>query len=312
MRGRTLLTLGLIVAVIVLAFASTYTVAEYEQVILTQFGEIVGSSAVTTPGLHVRLPFVQDVHRFEKRWLEWDGAPNQIPTRDKKYIWVDAYARWRVSDPRKFFKRLHDETGAQSRLDDIIDGEIRNVIAAHDLIEVVRASSRTFELAEDADEGMAVEAGATVRDGRDKLTRLVLEKASSVMPDYGIELADVQFKRINYVDSVQAKVFDRMISERKRIAERYRSEGQGKSAEVRGKIERELKSIQSEAYKRTQEIRGKADAQAASIYAAAYSHDAELYRFLKSLEAYKLSIDRQTTLILSTDSELLRYLKTQK
>lgn len=312
MSRKTLIGILLVVAVTILGFASTFTVAEYDQVVLTQFGEIVGNRAIIEPGLHVKTPFIQEVYRFDKRWLEWDGSPNQIPTRDKKYIWVDAYARWRISDPIRFFKRLRDESGAQSRLDDIIDGEIRNVIAAHDLIEVVRTTGRKFEKSDELDEGMAGEVDMSLQKGRDQLTRLVLEKSSSVMPDYGIELADVQFKRIHYVESVQAKVFERMISERKRIGERYRSEGQGKSAEIRGKLEKDLKLIESDAYRRAQEIRGKADAEAASIYAAAYSKDAELYRFLKTLETYRTTIDKDTTLVLSTDSQILHYLKNEK
>ncbi|MEK6607676.1 MAG: protease modulator HflC [Myxococcota bacterium] len=310
MTSRTVALVIALAGVVTLG-SSAYTVAESEQAIVTQFGEIVGGT-VTNAGLHFKLPFVQDVNRFEKRWLEWDGSPNQIPTRDKKYIWVDAYARWRIADPVRFFKRLRDETGAHSRLDDIIDGEIRNVIASHDLIEVVRTSHRTFEKGDEADEGMAAEADAAVALGRDKLTRLVLEKASSVMPEYGIELADVQVKRINYVETVQVKVFDRMVSERKRIAERYRSEGQGKSAEIRGKIERELKTVESEAYRKAQEVRGRADAEATAIYAAAYNKDPDLYRFLKTMETYKTTIDKDTTIVLSTDAELLKYLKNER
>lgn len=309
-RGPMMFVVGGALAVLV--FASTYTVAEYEQVVLTQFGQIVGTRAVSDPGFHMKLPFVQEVHRFEKRWLEWDGDPNQIPTRDKKYIWVDAYARWRIADPVRFYQRLRDETGAQSRLDDIIDGEIRNVIAANDLLEVVRTTGRAFEKSEETDEGMSDEADTPIQKGRAKLTALVLQKASAVMPDYGIELNDVQLKRINYVDSVQQKVFERMISERQRIAERYRSEGQGKSAEIRGKLERELKTIESEAYRRAQEIRGRGDAEATNIYAAAYGRDPDFYKFTKTLETYRTTIEGDTTVVLSTDAEVLKYLKAEQ
>jgi modulator of FtsH protease HflC len=255
---------------------------------------------------------VQEVHRFDKRWLQWEGASNQIPTRDKKYIWIDVFARWRISDPTKFYKRLRDEQSAQSRLDDIIDGELRNVIANHDLIDIVRSSTRAFERGDEADEGQMDEGVFQPTIGREKLAGIVLAKSSTVMPDYGVELEDIKIKRVSYVDSVQQKVFDRMISERKRIAERYRSEGQGKRAEIEGKVERELLRIRSEAYEKAEEIRGKADAEAAHIYAEAYNRDPELYAFVKTLEAYKGIMDDKTELVLSTDSALLRYLRSEK
>jgi modulator of FtsH protease HflC len=302
----------LVVAVIALAITTTwssfYTVNETEQVVITQFGEPIGKP-IDHPGLHVKLPFVQEVNVFEKRWLEWDGSANQVPTRDKKYIWVDTYARWRIADPLRFFQRLRDERSAQSRLDDIIDGETRNVIASHDLIEVVRTSNRPFELGDAAQDVISEEAAVAVQHGRQKITRLILERASAVMPDYGIEMVDVRIQRINYIDTVQAKVFDRMISERKRIADRYRSEGQGKSAEIRGRKERELKKIESEAYRKSQEIMGKADAEATTIYAAAYGRAPELYRFLRTMETYRSTVDAKSTLVLSTDGDLFRYLQ---
>ena len=227
--SRKRLIAGGVVAVIALITLSSavYTVSETEQVMITQFGRPIGKS-ITEPGLHFKLPFVQDLNVFDKRWLEWDGDANQVPTRDKKYIWVDTYARWRIADPLRFFQRLRDERGAHSRLDDIIDGETRNVIANHNLIEVVRSSNRKFEQGEEAQDVLEEEQKQEVVQGRDKITRLILARASQVMPEYGIELVDVQIQRINYVDSVQTKVFERMISERKRIADRHRSEGQGK------------------------------------------------------------------------------------
>jgi membrane protease subunit HflC len=297
---------GLLVAVTL--WSALYTVSETEQVVITQFGRPIGKS-VTDPGLHLKLPFVQDINVFDKRWLEWDGDQNQVPTRDKKYIWVDTYARWRIADPLRFFQRLRDERGAQSRLDDIIDGVTRNVIANHMLIEVVRSSNRPFEQGEEAQDVLETEELRQIEHGRDKITRLILHQASQVMPEYGIELVDVQIQRINYVDSVQAKVFDRMVSERKRIADRHRSEGQGKSAEIRGKKERELKRIESEAYKKTQLTMGKADAEAVSIYAAAYGRAPELYKFLRTLTTYKDSIDKNSWLVLSTDAEVFQYLR---
>jgi modulator of FtsH protease HflC len=308
-RSRNRLIAAAVVVLALITLSSTlYTVSETEQVIVTQFGRPVGG-AVTEPGLHAKLPFVQDVNVFDKRWLEWDGDANQLPTRDKKYIWVDTYARWRVADPLRFFQRLRDERGAQSRLDDIIDGETRNVIANHNLIEVVRSSNRKFEQGEEAQDVIEEEEKQEVVQGRDKITRLILERASKVMPEFGIELVDVQIQRINYVDSVQTKVFERMISERKRIADRHRSEGQGRSAEIRGRKERELKRIESEAYRKTQEVKGKADAQAADIYAGAYSRDGELYRFVKTLEMYRETFDKDTSLLLSADAEVFRYLQ---
>lgn len=293
---------------VILASASLYTVSETEQVIITQFGRPVGN-AINEPGLHAKLPFAQDVNRFDKRWLEWDGEANQVPTRDKKYIWVDTYARWRIADPLLFFQRLRDERGAQSRLDDIIDGETRNVIASHNLIEVVRTGNRKFEEGEEAEDVIEREEMRDVELGRDKLTRLILQRASQVMPDYGIELVDVQIQRVNYIDTVQAKVFERMVSERKRIADRHRSEGQGKSAEIRGKKERELKRIESEAYRKRQEIMGKADAEAAAIYSAAFNKDRDFYRFTKTMTTYKETIDKESLFLLSTEGDLFKYMR---
>lgn len=286
---------------------SFYTVSETTQVVVTQFGKPVGEP-IREPGLHFKLPFVQDVSYFEKRWLEWEGRANQIPTRDKKYIWVSTYARWRIVDPLRFLQRLTDERSAQSRLDDIIDGDTRNVVANHNLLEVVRSSNRKLEQGDEAEEVFAEEASSEVQLGRPQITTLILDKAKLVIQEYGIELVDVQIKRVNYIESVQSKVYERMVSERRRIAERHRSEGQGKNAEIRGKKERELKTIESEAYRKTEEIKGKADAEAASIYAVAYSKDANFYRLVKTLDTYKSTIDQNSWLILSSDSEFYRYL----
>lgn len=308
MMRRAWVALVLAIVVLTTLGSTFYTVSEQEQVVITQFGEPIGQATID-PGLHVKLPFAQEVNVFEKRWLEWNGNPNQVPTRDKKYIWVETYARWRIANPLLFFQRLRDERGAQSRLDDIIDGETRNVIANHNLIEIVRTSNRPFERAEEVEDVMEAEAMHQVELGRDRITRLILERASLVVPDYGIELVDVQIQRLNYIESVQTKVFERMISERKRIADRYRSEGQGKSAEIRGKKERELKVIESEAYRKTQEIMGRGDAEATSIYAEAYNRNRELYEFSKTMETYKNSIDKESWLVLSTNASLFRYLQ---
>jgi membrane protease subunit HflC len=305
------LGLAAVVFLVLLTLASSlYTISETEQVIITQFGEPVGQPH-TEPGLHVKVPFIQQVHTFEKRWLEWSGDPNQIPTKDKKYIWVDTYTRWRVKDPLLFYQRVRDERSAQSRLDDIVDGDTRNVIANNDLIEVVRSSDRPFEETEE-DAGIdtsAAEVVGKIAMGRNKITRAILEMSRPIVAEFGIELVDVQIRRVNYVTEVQQKVFDRMVSERRRIAERSRSEGQGKAAEIRGQKERELKGIQSEAYRKAQEIMGKADGESTRIYADAYGRDPELYQFLKTMETYRKTMAADTTLILSTDGEFFKYLK---
>jgi membrane protease subunit HflC len=299
---------ALVAAVALLIIASVYTVSETEQVILTQFGRPLGG-VLKEPGLHVKVPFIQTVHRFDKRWLEYDGDPNEIPTKDKKYIWVDTYARWRIADPLRFYQAVHDERGGQSRLDDIVDGETRNAVASFDLIEVVRSSNRPFQLTEELAGIGSAEAMAPVSVGRSKIAQIILEKAARITPEFGIELVDVRFKRINYVDTVQQKVFERMVSERKRIAERSRSEGQGRAAEIRGQKERDMLSASSAGYKSAQEIKGAADAKATTIYASAYGRDPDLYQFLKSMETLNASLDEKAWLILSTDSELLKYLK---
>lgn len=304
---------GLVVAILlglIVIASAVYTVGETEQVIITQFGEPIGS-AITDPGLHVKVPFVQTVHVFDKRWLEWSGDPNQIPTKDKKYIWVDTYTRWRIKDPLLFFQRVRDERGAQSRLDDIVDGETRNVIANNDLIEVVRTTDRQFpEFEENAGADMGVaDVTGPIAMGRDRITRDILAKSRGFVAEFGIELVDVQIKRVNYVAEVQQKVYERMVSERRRIAERSRSEGQGKSAEIRGQKERDLKGIQSEAYRKAQEIMGKADGEATRIYAGAYGRDPEFYQFLKTMETYRNTLNADTLLLLSTDGEFFRFLK---
>ncbi|HEY8148203.1 MAG TPA: protease modulator HflC [Vicinamibacteria bacterium] len=303
-------SLGLIaaVAIAVLLLLSVYTVSETEQAILTQFGEPVGGT-VTRAGLHFRAPLVQLVHRFDKRWLEFEGSPNQIPTKDKKYIWVETYARWRIIDPLKFYQNVGDERGAQSRLDDIIDGQTRNAVASFDLLEIVRSTNRGFQVTEELSGIGSAEAMAPVRTGRSAIAKIVLEKAAQITPSFGIEVEDVRFLRLNYIDTVQQKVFERMISERKRIAERSRSEGQGKAAEIRGQKERDVLAASSEGYKQAQEKKGAADATSTAIYARAYGRDPEFYQFMKSMETLQSSLDEKSWLLLSTDSELLKYLK---
>ena len=306
--ARNALIIGAAILLLLVLANAIYIVSEMNQVIITQFGEPIGG-AITKAGVHLKTPFIQKTNYFEKRWLEWDGFPNQIPSKDKKYIWVDTYARWRISDPLVFYQRVRDERGAQSRLDDVIDGETRNVIANYDLIEVVRSSNREFERTEETAILQAETEVAKIQIGREKLAQMILANASKITPQFGVELRDMRIKRINYVDEVQQKVFDRMIAERKRIASKYRSEGDGRSAEIRGQKEKELKRIQSGAYRTAQEVKGKADAEATRIYAQAYSVDADFYQFLKTLETYRTSLDSETWLLLSTDSEFLKFLK---
>ncbi len=287
--------------------SSLYTISESQQVIITQFGDPVGDP-ITQPGIHVKLPFIQKANFFEKRFLEWDGDSNQVPTKDKRFIWVNTYARWRITDPLKFFQRLRDERGAQSRLDDILDGETRNAVARQNLVEVVRSSNRQEQgVTVESDEERAIL--EEIQMGREAITREILTRAQERAADLGIELIDIRFKRINYVDEVQRDVFERMIAERKRVAQRYRSEGEGEAARIHGERERDLAQIQSEAYRTAQELRGKADATATGVYAEAYNRDVTFYTFLKSLETYETTADENSTLILTTDSDLLKYLK---
>lgn len=308
--NRGIIILVVVFLALMVLSGSFYVVREYEQVIITQFGDPKGDP-VDTPGLKFKIPMIQKVNRFEKRFLEWDGDPNQLPTKDKRFIWVDAYARWRITDPLLYFQRLRDEFGAQTRLDDILDGETRNAIASYDVVQVVRSSNREAQLAF----GEGEEQLDMITAGRRDIREEVLRKAQSRTADLGIEILDVQFKRINYVEEVQRKVYERMIAERKRIADRFRSEGQGEASRIGGERERELLRIQSEAYKTAQEIQGRADAQATRIYAEAYDQSPQsrdFYAFLKTMESYPGAIDASSQLILSTDSDFYKYLKTSQ
>ncbi len=312
MRKPLAIIIGIVVVLGLLAAAGgVFIVDESEQVVITQFGEPKGE-AITEPGLKFKKPFIQVATFFDKRYLEWDGDPNEVPTRDKRFIHVDTYARWRITDPLKYFQRLRTEQGAQSRLDDILDGETRNVIASHDLIEVVRSSNREFAISDEIAEQIAGESETEREDrieqGRGALEAEVLAAAQTRTEDLGIEILDFRFKRINYVEQVRVEVYSRMISERQRIAEQFRSEGAGEAARINGEKERELKQVTSEAYRLSQEIAGRADAEAADIYAAAYNRDPEFYRFVKTMEVFIETLDDQTVLLLSTDSDFLRYL----
>ena len=300
---------SLLAVAFILILECIYMVKETEQVVITQFGKPVGQAKIT-PGLKLKVPFIQKTNYFEKRYMEWDGDPNQVPTKDKKFIFVDAYARWQITDPLQFFKRLTDERGAQSRLADILDGETRDYIAGHNLEEIVRSENRT-----PISSGLiGEEAGDTLSDietGRLAIEKMILTSSNDKVKDLGIVILDVRIKRLNYVEEVRTQIYERMKSERFRIAERFRSEGQGEASKINGEKERDLKTIQSEAFRRAEEIRGKADARAASIYAGAYDQSASsrsLYGFMKSMETFRTTFDSTTTVILSTDSELYKYL----
>ena len=298
-----------VVILVLILLNGMYVVQEPEQVVITQFGKPVGNP-VSKPGLAFKIPLIQKVHTFEKRFLEWDGDPNQLPTRDKRFIWVNMYARWRITDPLLFFQRLNNERGAQTRLDDILDGETRNAIAKYDVVEVVRSSNRQAAVGETIaeDETALVE----IETGRNKIREEILRNAQARTADLGIEILDVEFKRINYVAEVQRKVYERMIAERQRIADRFRSEGQGEAFRIIGEKDRELLRITSEAYRKAQEIKGKADAEATRIYAAAYDRSVDtrsFYEFLKTMESYKTTLDKESSLVLSTDGDFYRFLK---
>ncbi len=312
-RKRIILTLTILIVLIILLAQSAFIVKETEQVVITQFGKPVGN-AITTPGLKFKTPFIQKTNYFEKRYMEWDGDPNQVATKEKTFIFVDSYARWQITDPLQFFKRLTNERGAQSRLDDIIDGETRDYVAAHYLVETVRSSNRTPVSSGTISEEIG-DSLININVGREKIQSMILKSSNEKANDLGIEILDVRFKRINYEQAVREQVYNRMKSERFRIADKSRSEGQGEASRINGEKERELKTIQSEAFRQAEEIKGKSDARAASIYASAYdqsSSSRELYSFLKSMETFEKTFDTSTTVILSTESELFRYLKSMK
>jgi membrane protease subunit HflC len=294
-------------------YASAYVVNENQQVIVTRMGKPV-RKPITDPGINFKVPFVEEANYFDKRFLEWDGDPNQIPTKDKRFIWVDTYARWRIKDPLLFFQRNRDERGAQSRLDDILDGETRNAIAKHDIVEIVRSTNRDYQVSEELAEGEVAKSLQKIKVGREKITREIIAAAQPRTLELGIELLDLRLKRINYVEEVQRKIYERMITERQRIADKFRSEGQGEASKIIGEKEFELKKIQSEAYKTAQEIMGKADAEATAIYAKAYNRSKEsrdFYRFTKTMEMYDSTFSDKDWLVLSTKSDLFKYLQNQ-
>ncbi|MEX1668033.1 protease modulator HflC [Zhongshania guokunii] len=295
--------------------SSAYTVDEVEQVIITQFGKPVGEP-VTEAGLKFKVPFIQEVNPIDKRVLEWDGKPSDMPTKDKLYISVDLFARWRIVDPLQYFLRLRDERSAQSRLDDILGSETRNAVAKHELIEIIRTTKDRVPLRDavmaSSSQGLNMGALVPIEKGRQLVEQEIFKEAAEKVGVFGIELLDIRFKRINYNASVRPKIYDRMISERRQIAERFLSEGNGEAARIRGNRVRELNKIQSEAYREVEEIRGLADAKATEIYASAYNQSAqsvEFYEFTRTMAAYSSLVDKQTTLVLSTDSDLFKFLK---
>jgi len=312
-NNKIVLIAAIIIAGIIVLSQSIYVVNETQQVVITQFGRPIGE-AVTEPGLNIKTPFVQKANFFEKRYMEWDGDPNQIPTKEKKFIFVDSYARWHITDPLQFYKRLTNERGAQSRLDDIIDGETRDQVASHSLEEIVRNSNREADTTANISE-IIEDSLIWIEVGRSRIQNIIKEKANEETKDLGIEIVDFRFKRINYVEDVRERVYDRMKSERIRIADKFRSEGEGEASRINGEKERELNQIQSEAYKEAETIEGKADAEAARIYASAYnksSKSIELYSFIKSMETFRNTFDSSTTVILSTDNDLYKYLKSME
>jgi len=300
--------IAVVVALIVTALNGFYILPEGQQAVITQFGRPVGAP-ITEAGLHFKTPFVQEATFFEKRILIWDGDPNQIPTNDKTFVYLDVTARWRIADPLLFLQAVNNVTRAQSILDDILDGTVRDLVNKNDLVEIIRSSD--WAGAELAATDTRKEREAILL-GRDKIEALIHDSASKVTPQYGIELVDVMFKRVNYIDTVQRKVYDRMISERKRIAAEKRSMGEGQKAEIMGKVQRELKEITSAATREAQEIKGKADAQATRLYAEAYSKDPEFYSFYKTLESYQSSLGDNTRMIISSDSQFYKYLDSSR
>jgi membrane protease subunit HflC len=298
------LTIGLMLLGIVVIYDGFFILEEGSQAVITQFGAPVGTPA-TSAGLHLKVPFIQKVNLFDKKIHIWDGDPNQIPTRDKTYVYLDVTARWRITDALKYMQAVKTETRAQSMLDDIIDGTVRDTVNKNDLIEIIRSSDWSEETMTDISKG----SGDAPKRGRDVITNYILETAAKATPQYGIELIDVMFKRVNYIESVRIKVYDRMISERKRIAAEKRSTGEGQKAEILGTVDRELKVITSTAQRDSLGIKGKADAEATKIFGEAYTQDPEFYAFTKTLDSYRNVIGDKTSLVLSSNSDIFHYLK---
>jgi len=301
-------TIGIVIAVLIIVANTLFIVNETEQVIITQFGEPI-RTAIKAAGLNAKVPFIQNLHYFDKRILEWDGESNQIPTNDKKFIWVDTFIRWKINDPLLFYQTNRSMALGYSRLEDIIDGVTRDIITQNDLFEIVRNTNRTLDFSVDFDIESIGDPIPDILIGREKIAEFICATAHPILIEYGIEVIDVKIKRVNYIDTVRRQVYERMISERQQIAQRYRSAGQGRAAEIMGRLQKDLNEIESQAYREAQQIRGQGDAQAIAIYANAFNRDPEFYGFMRSLEAYSKTFNNKSTLILSTDSDLLRYLK---
>ena len=309
MKNKGVLIIVPVIVALLIALGGVYTVDETEQVVITQFGRAIGEPKKEA-GLYFKIPFIQSANYFPRNLQAWDGDPGQIPTLDKTYIWVDTFARWKIVDPLSFFQTVNNVTGALGRLDDIIGPAVRNFITSYPLIETVRRTNRELDTFEPGLEQMKdkIQLG-TIKVGREKISKGIMEQAQPKLAKFGIELVDVKIKRINYVEQVQKSVFGRMIAERKQIAEKFRSEGKGEARKIEGEMEREMKLITSGAYKTAQEIKGKADATATKIYAKAYGLDPDFYSFVNTLDMYKDTLDKESSLILSTDSDFFRYLK---
>ena len=310
MKSKNIILISIAVIALLLAFSSAYTVDETRQVVVTQFGKVVGEPKLDA-GLYFKIPFIQHATYFPKNLLQWDGDPGQIPTLEKTYIWVDTFARWKIVDPVKFFQTVNNTVSALGRLDDIIDPAVRNFITSYKLIEAVRNTNRELDVSEAGMEDVKKKRPDTytITTGREKITEGILKQARPKLVKFGIELVDVKIKRINYVEQVRQSVYGRMIAERNQIAEKFRSEGMGEARKILGEKERDLKQITSEAYKTAQVIKGKADAKATKLYADAYGRDPGFYSFINTLKIYKEALDDKSTLVLSTDSEFFKYLK---
>ncbi|MBN2060874.1 MAG: protease modulator HflC [Deltaproteobacteria bacterium] len=307
-----------IIVILIGVFSSAYIVDETEQVVITQFGRPIGD-AQKEPGLKFKVPLIQQANYFPKNLLPWDGDPGQVPTLDKTYIWVDTFARWKIVDPLKFFQTVTNTTGALARLDDIIDSAVRNFITSYPLIETVRMTDRELDVfevgideADEIDEARRKSTRGEIKVGRRKIAKGIMDQAQPKLNEFGIQLVDVKLKRLNYVEEVQQSVYARMIAERKQIAEKFRSEGQGEARKIEGDRERDMKMITSEAYRRAQEIKGKADAEATKLYSDAFGKDPDFYTFMQTLDIYKETMDKDSSLVLSTESEFLKYFQGYK
>jgi membrane protease subunit HflC len=304
--------LGILALIALGLYSAAFVVDETEQVVITRFGKVV-REPIREPGLYFKLPYVDTANDFPKNLQSWDGDPGQVPTLDKTFILVDTFARWKIVDPLKFLQNVVNVQGAKNRLNDIIQSAVRNLVTSYPLIETVRMTNRELDTIEPGlDQVKDTSPIGQVKLGRVMITKAIIEQAQPKLDDFGIELVDVKFKLLNYVEEVQKSVYGRMIGERKQIAEKFRSEGKGEARKIEGEMERDLKQIGSEAYRKAQEVKGKADAEATRIYAQSFGKDPEFYSFVQTLDMYRETMDKDSSLILSTDSEFLKYFKGYK